>query len=96
MKKQKHRNQEQPNHERTGIQLTGQEQQLTLFPSEQEQRQSIAEAESVETPSAFSISDVEWDGHLFQDYLKRFQLPADKEIKSLSKGMKMKLCIRCV
>ena len=35
----------------------------------------------------------QWDGHLFQDYLKRFQLPADKEIKSLSKGMKMKLCI---
>ena len=34
--------------ERAGIQLTGQEQQLTLFPSEQEQRQSIAEAESVE------------------------------------------------
>ena len=29
----------------------------------------------------------QWDGHLFQDYLKRFQLPADKEIKSLSKGM---------
>ena len=50
--------------ERTGIQLTGQEQQLTLFPSEQEQRQSIAEAESVETPSAFSISDVEWDAEL--------------------------------
>ena len=22
----------------------------------------------------------QWDGHLFQDYLKRFQLPADKEI----------------
>lgn len=35
----------------------------------------------------------QWDGHLFQDYLKRFQLPADKKIKSLSKGMKMKLCI---
>lgn len=35
----------------------------------------------------------QWDGHLFQNYLKRFQLPADKEIKSLSKGMKMKLCI---
>lgn len=35
----------------------------------------------------------QWDGHLFQDYLKRFQLPADKEIKSLSKGMKMKLCM---
>ena len=31
--------------ERAGIQLTGQEQQLTLFPSEQEQRQSIGDAE---------------------------------------------------
>lgn len=50
--------------ERAGVQLTGQEQQLTLFPSEQEQRQSIAEAESVETPSAFSISDAEWDAEL--------------------------------
>ena len=35
----------------------------------------------------------QWDAHLFQDYLIRFQLPTDKEIKSLSKGMKMKLCI---
>lgn len=50
--------------ERAGVQLTGQEQQLTLFPSEQEQRQFIAEAESVETPSAFSISDAEWDAEL--------------------------------
>ena len=35
----------------------------------------------------------QWDGHLYLDYLKRFQLPVDKEIKTLSKGMKMKLCI---
>ena len=35
----------------------------------------------------------QWDAHLYQEYLKRFQLPADKEIKTLSKGMKMKLCI---
>lgn len=35
----------------------------------------------------------QWDEHLYQDFLKRFQLPTDKEIKSLSKGMKMKLCI---
>lgn len=35
----------------------------------------------------------QWDEHLYKDYLKRFQLPADKEIKTLSKGMKMKLCI---
>ena len=35
----------------------------------------------------------QWDKHLYKEYLKRFQLPADKEIKTLSKGMKMKLCI---
>ena len=50
--------------ERAGIQLTGQDQQMTLFPSEQEQRQFIKEAESVQTPSAFSISDEDWDTEL--------------------------------
>ena len=35
----------------------------------------------------------QWDGHLYKDYLRRFQLPVDQEIKTLSKGMKMKLCI---
>lgn len=35
----------------------------------------------------------QWDEYLYQDYLKRFSLPAGKEIKTLSKGMKMKLCI---
>lgn len=34
-----------------------------------------------------------WDTKLFEEYMKRFKLPADKEIKTLSKGMKMKLCI---
>lgn len=34
-----------------------------------------------------------WDNRLYKDYLKRFQLPADKEIKQMSKGMKVKLCI---
>lgn len=29
----------------------------------------------------------QWDAHLYQEYLKRFQLPLDKEIKTLSKGM---------
>lgn len=33
----------------------------------------------------------QWDEYLFEDYLRRFQIPADKEIKMLSKGMKMKL-----
>ncbi len=35
----------------------------------------------------------QWDEHLYNNYLKRFQLPQDKEIKTLSKGMKMKLVI---
>ncbi|MDD6194199.1 MAG: ABC transporter ATP-binding protein [Lachnospiraceae bacterium] len=35
----------------------------------------------------------QWDESLFQDYIKRFELPTDKEIKTLSKGMKMKLSI---
>jgi len=35
----------------------------------------------------------QWDNHLYQDYLKRFQLPLDKEFKQMSKGMKVKLCI---
>lgn len=35
----------------------------------------------------------QWDDCLFRDYMERFSLPWDKEIKTLSKGMKMKLCI---
>ena len=35
----------------------------------------------------------QWDESLFQDYMKRFELPTNKEIKALSKGMKMKLSI---
>ena len=35
----------------------------------------------------------QWDENLFQDYMKLFELPTDKEIKTLSKGMKMKLSI---
>lgn len=35
----------------------------------------------------------QWNDRLYRDYLNRFQLPADKEIKTFSKGMKMKLCI---
>lgn len=33
----------------------------------------------------------QWDQDQYQNYLRRFQLPMDKEIKTLSKGMKMKL-----
>ena len=35
----------------------------------------------------------QWDPSLYQDYLKQFKLPSNKEVKKLSKGMKMKLCI---
>lgn len=35
----------------------------------------------------------QWNSSLYRDYLDRFELPTGKEIKSMSKGMKMKLCI---
>ncbi len=34
-----------------------------------------------------------WDGALFTDYLARFDLPRDRKVKDLSRGMKMKLTI---
>ena len=34
-----------------------------------------------------------WDMELYRKYIKRFDIPEDKEIKTLSKGTKMKLCI---
>ena len=34
-----------------------------------------------------------WDTAAYTGYLERFNIPADKEIKTLSKGTKMKLCI---
>lgn len=35
----------------------------------------------------------QWDPAVYKSYLEKFQLPSDKEIKTFSKGMKMKLCI---
>lgn len=35
----------------------------------------------------------QWNKNLYLNYLQRFQLPTDKEIKNFSKGMKTKLCI---
>lgn len=35
----------------------------------------------------------QWDWEVYHDYLQRFQLPTDKEIKTFSKGMKMKFSI---
>lgn len=34
-----------------------------------------------------------WDDEQFKDYLNRFELPYEKKVKELSKGMKMKLSI---
>lgn len=35
----------------------------------------------------------DWDAGLFSSYLDKFQLPANKKVKELSRGMKMKLSI---
>lgn len=35
----------------------------------------------------------QWDTKVFNDYMKRFLIPIDKEVKTFSKGMKMKLGI---
>ena len=51
--------------ERTGIQLNEQAGQISLFPTEQEQRQLIeAEGSSAQAPGPFSISGEEWDTEL--------------------------------
>lgn len=34
-----------------------------------------------------------WNENLFMEYLKKFELPMDKKVKELSKGMKMKLTL---
>ena len=35
----------------------------------------------------------EWDEKLFAEYLRRFELPPDKRVKDMSRGMKMKLML---
>src|SRR5699024_2732954 len=35
----------------------------------------------------------EWDDEKFHDYIKKFQLPVKKQVKHLSKGMKMKFSL---
>lgn len=39
------------------------------------------------------LAYTQWDEAVYQDYLKNFNLPPNKEIKTFSKGMKVKLCI---
>ena len=41
--------------------------------------------------SIMKRSYTHWDSSLFKEYLDRFHLPADKQIKELSKGMNVKL-----
>lgn len=40
-----------------------------------------------------SLAYKRWDKNLYDSYLDHFRLPKNKEIKTFSKGMKMKLCI---
>jgi len=35
----------------------------------------------------------EWDSGLYNNYIKQFELPGDKRVKDLSRGMKMKLML---
>lgn len=51
-------------------------------------------------PEILSVKDIDfimrdiyknWDSNLFNDYLKQFDIPTDKMIKTLSKGMRKKL-----
>ena len=43
--------------------------------------------------SILGASYKNWDDELYKEYLERFSLPQEKEIKGLSKGMKAKLSI---
>lgn len=45
------------------------------------------------TGKVLAASYGQWNSRQYADYLQRFQLPPDKEIKTFSKGMKTKLCI---
>lgn len=45
------------------------------------------------TGKVLAASYSQWNSSQYSDYLQRFQLSADKEIKTFSKGMKTKLCI---
>ena len=36
---------------------------------------------------------IRWDSRLYSEYLRKFELPHDKKVKDLSRGMKMKLML---
>lgn len=40
-----------------------------------------------------SLAYKQWDTSIYKNFLERFHLPENKEIKTFSKGMKTKLCI---
>lgn len=45
------------------------------------------------TGNVLAASYKQWNSGQYKNYLERFKLPADEEIKTFSKGMKTKLCI---
>lgn len=46
-----------------------------------------------EVGNIMSLSFKNWDGELYNDYLKRLDIPADKQFAGFSRGMRMKLGI---
>ena len=46
-------------------------------------------------PKSFRDLYKTWDMNLFEEYMKRLDVPLNKSIGQLSKGMKMKLSIIC-
>ena len=48
-----------------------------------------------EVARVYECAFATWDQRAFQSYLGRFELPADKAVKDLSRGMGMKLSLAC-
>lgn len=48
-----------------------------------------------DTEKAVSIFYKDWEHDVFYDMLKRFDLPQNKKVKELSRGMQMKLMLAC-
>jgi ABC-2 type transport system ATP-binding protein len=53
----------------------------------------VGEWKVTEVEKAIMSFYVNWDIALFSKYLKQFDLPADRKVKDLSRGMKMKLML---
>ncbi len=48
-----------------------------------------------ETEKAISIFYDEWNHSMFQELIKKFELPANAKVRELSRGMQMKLMLAC-